>query len=74
MGPKSSRGTATPWGTPPELVALLYLVWSPPEASRVPFGPEKINLKIYSVWTSFDIDFLKSQKQVENKNWHWALG
>jgi hypothetical protein len=54
-------------------VALSYIVWSSPEVLRVSSGPEKINLKIFSVWTSFGIDFLKSQKQAENNNWHWAL-
>jgi hypothetical protein len=41
---------------------------------QVSSGPEKIHKKFRFVWTPFDIDFLKKQKQAENSNWHWALG
>ena len=41
------RGRPPPWGAPLELVTLSYVVWSPPKASRVSSGLEKINLKIF---------------------------
>jgi hypothetical protein len=64
LGKTELHGAHKLRGAPLELVALSYLFWPPPEASRVPSCPEKINLKIFfSVWTLFDIDFLKSQKQ-----------
>ena len=61
-----------PGGAPCELVPLSCGVWSPPEASRVPSGPEKIILKFFFIWTSFGIDFLKSQKQAKKQE--LALG
>ena len=54
---------------PPELGSPSWPFRSSPEPSRVPSGPEK-----NSVWTLIDIDFLKSQKQAKNSNWHCALG
>ena len=38
------------------------------------FCPEKISKKFCGIWTSFGTVSLKSQKQAENHNWHWALG
>ena len=68
-------GVPTPLGAPSRLVASLWLFWSSPKASWVSSGPEKINPKFFFlVWTLFDNDFLKRQKQAKNSNWHWALG
>ena len=35
---------------------------------------KKLIQNSFLVWTLFDNDFLKRQKQAENSNWHWALG
>ena len=35
---------------------------------------KKLIQSFFLVWTLFDNDFLKRQKQAENSNWHWALG
>ena len=35
---------------------------------------KKLIQSFFLVWTLFNIDFLKRQKQAENSNWHWALG
>jgi hypothetical protein len=35
---------------------------------------EKLIQSFFSIWTLFDIDFLKSKKQAKNGKWHWALG
>ena len=34
---------------------------------------KKISVSFYSVWTPFDMDFLRKKKHATNKNWHWAL-
>ena len=28
--------------------------------------------RFHSVWTPFDIPFLRNPKQAKNRNWHWA--
>ena len=35
---------------------------------------KKIIQSFFLIWTLFDNDFLKRQKQAKNSNWHWALG
>ena len=57
-------------GAPYELVAPSWLFWSSPEPSWGFSGLQKTTVKFHRVWTLFDIDFLKSQKQAKNRNWH----
>jgi hypothetical protein len=52
-GPQAQAARLPPWGLPLELMALSDAFWSPPEASRVPSGLEKINLNIF-----FRLDFV----------------
>ena len=56
------------------LVATSCVFWPSPEASRVCYVQKKISKKFRGIWTSFGAVYLKSQKQAENSNWHWALG
>ena len=34
---------------------------------------KKISVHFYSIWTPFDMDFLRNKKHATNRNWHWAL-
>ena len=73
-GPTSLGSAPTPWARPPGL--------SPPRGSSglLPklrgslLVQKKLIQSFFLVWTPFDNDFLKRQKQAENINWHWALG
>ena len=73
VGPTWTGGVATPLAAPPVLVAASWLLSISPEASSVSCCPKKIVLNRQRILTSVDIDFLRNQKQAENRNWHWAL-
>ena len=51
------------------LVALLDL----PRSFQGPPWSRKNHQNWHRVWTFLGIDFLRNQKQAENRNWHWAL-
>ena len=75
QGPHKPGGTATPlvaWATWP--------LWEPRGSSRLlpkllgsSLVPKKSCQKLASCLDLLDIDFLRNQKQAENRNWHWAL-
>jgi len=73
MGPQATWARP-PQGAPMWLVLQSFILWPSPEASRVSFVQKKIVKKFHGIWTSFGTDFLESQKQAKNSNWHWALG
>ena len=55
-------GVPYPLGAPSTLAATSWLFWLALQVSWVSFGPRKIIMKFYSVWTPFSIPFLRSSK------------
>ena len=65
-------GAHKPGGAPRWLVAHPWVFWPLLQASWVPYGPRKISVEFYSVWTPFDIPFLQYSKT--RKKQKLALG
>ena len=63
-------GVPYPLGAPSVLVAASWLLRLHLQVSWLSSGPRKIIAKFYSVWYSLSAKL----KNMENRNWHWALG
>ena len=64
--PRGSGARPLPRGTLGHLLALILL----PKNHKY---SKKISVYLYSVWTPFDMSFLRNIKHATNRNWHWAL-
>ena len=73
MGPLSLGGAPTPWARPPGLPPPRGSSGLLPKLRGSLLVQKKLIQSFFLVWTLFDNDFLKRQKQAKNSNWHWAL-
>jgi len=72
-GGQHPPGRVTPLGAPLWVVGTLGLRLPWFRSPKITYIPKKISVKFYSVWTPFDMDFLRIKNRTENRNWHWAL-
>ena len=60
-------------GAPPCLVAPSGIVSRGFFFPKIINIPKMISFRFYTIWTPFDMGFLRNIKHETNRNWHWAL-
>ena len=73
-GPQAWGRALPPWARPPGLTPPRGSSGLLPKLQGSLLVQKNLIQSFFFVWTPFDNDFLKRQKQAENSNWHWALG